>query len=103
MFFKTYHSLSTAPDANISATASGLAAGGVLSLSSVSLAMWILKRLRRRGNKFELSRSEEHQSFSTHFLLFVRLAGTHVLNFLHSNSDIEIPPQVYRNSIDGLL
>lgn len=55
--------------------ASGVTAGGAVSLSVLSLAMWILRRLRRRAAKFDLS-----------------------------SSDIEVPPQVYKNSFsDSLL
>uniref|UniRef100_UPI0037E95A5D P-selectin-like n=1 Tax=Semicossyphus pulcher TaxID=241346 RepID=UPI0037E95A5D len=61
-----------APPSKIAAIASGVATGGTL-LSGLSLAMWILKRLKQKANKFELN----------------------------SNSDIEPPPQVYKNSIDS--
>ncbi|CAL1593780.1 unnamed protein product [Knipowitschia caucasica] len=54
------------------ATAS--AAGGAVSLSALSLAMWILKRLKNKASKFDLS-----------------------------SSDIEVPPQHYKSSIDSLL
>lgn len=64
-----------APPAPVTAIASGVAAGGALSLSGLSLAMWILKRLKQRATKFELN----------------------------SNSDIEVPPQHYKNSIDSLI
>ncbi|XP_041646633.1 E-selectin isoform X2 [Cheilinus undulatus] len=64
--------LSPAPQ--ITAIASGLAAGGTV-LSGLSLAMWILKRLKQKANKFELN----------------------------SNSEIEPPPQVYKNSIESLI
>nr|XP_046248044.1 E-selectin isoform X2 [Scatophagus argus] len=57
------------------AIASGVVAGGTLSLSGISLAMWILKRMKQSGSKFELS----------------------------SNSDIETPLQVFKNSIDSLI
>ncbi|KAM4629598.1 E-selectin isoform 2-T2 [Polymixia lowei] len=63
------------PQPHLSPTAMGLAAGGAASLSGLSLVAWLLKRLRPKGNKFELN----------------------------SNSDIEEPPQVYKNSIDSLI
>ncbi|XP_075943919.1 E-selectin-like [Anarhichas minor] len=63
-----------APPSPVTAIASGLATGGAL-LSGLSLAMWILKRLKQRATKFELN----------------------------SNSDIEDPPQVYKNSIGSLI
>ncbi|XP_017262609.1 E-selectin-like [Kryptolebias marmoratus] len=55
--------------------ATSVAAAGTALASGLSLAMWILKRLRQKASKFELN----------------------------SNSDIEEPPQVYKNSIDSLL
>ncbi|KAL3047720.1 hypothetical protein OYC64_021825 [Pagothenia borchgrevinki] len=64
-----------APESQLAAITGGAAAGGALSLIGLSLALWILKRLRQNANKFELS----------------------------SNSDIETPPQTYRNSIDSLI
>ncbi|XP_032382005.1 LOW QUALITY PROTEIN: E-selectin-like [Etheostoma spectabile] len=60
---------------SITALASGAATGGAVLLSGMSLAMWILKRLKQKANKFELN----------------------------SNSDIEAPLQVYKNSIDSLI
>ncbi|XP_061681054.1 E-selectin-like [Syngnathoides biaculeatus] len=59
----------------VSAITAGATIGGAVSLSTLSLVMWILRRMRRKANKFELS----------------------------SNSDIEVPPQVYKNSIDSLI
>ncbi|XP_068600025.1 E-selectin-like [Brachionichthys hirsutus] len=56
----------------IAAIASAVAAGGTLSLAALYL---VIRFLRPKGNKFELS----------------------------SISDIEVPPQVYRNSIDSLI
>ncbi|KAK6313687.1 hypothetical protein J4Q44_G00151460 [Coregonus suidteri] len=53
----------------------GLAAGGAVSLSGLSLAAWLLKRIRQKANKFDLN----------------------------STSDIEEPLQTYRNSIDSLI
>ncbi|KAK0147546.1 E-selectin [Merluccius polli] len=53
-----------------------LAAGGAVSLSALSLAVWLMKRLRKlTARKFSLT----------------------------SNSDAEDPPQHYKNSIDGLI
>ncbi|TNN42178.1 E-selectin [Liparis tanakae] len=63
-----------APPSAVAAIASGVATGGAL-MSGLSLAVWILKRMKQRANKFELN----------------------------SNSDIEAPLQVYRNSIDSLI
>ncbi|XP_034387647.1 E-selectin-like [Cyclopterus lumpus] len=63
-----------APPSPVIAIASGVATGGAL-LSGLSLAVWILKRLKQRATKFELN----------------------------SNSDIEAPPQVYKSSIDSLI
>ncbi|XP_060933591.1 E-selectin isoform X2 [Limanda limanda] len=63
-----------ASPSKLSAITSGVAAGGTL-LSGLSLAVWILKRLKQRNDTFELS----------------------------SNSDIEAPPQVYKNSLDSLI
>ncbi|XP_062308853.1 E-selectin-like [Osmerus eperlanus] len=62
-------------EALLTPTNMGLAAGGAVSLSGLSLAIWLLKRLRQKGNKFELN----------------------------SFSDVEDPPQVYKNSIDSLI
>ncbi|XP_034035709.1 E-selectin-like isoform X2 [Thalassophryne amazonica] len=53
----------------------GATTGAGVALSGLSLVMWLLKRLKRKGNKFELN----------------------------SNSDIEVPPQVYKNSTDSLI
>ncbi|XP_051233011.1 E-selectin [Dicentrarchus labrax] len=64
-----------AAPSQITAIASGLAGGGALSLSGLSVAMWMLKRLKKKATKFELN----------------------------SNSDIEAPPQVYKNSSDSLI
>lgn len=64
-----------APPSQVAAISSGVAAGGTLLLSGLSIAMWIMKRLKQKANKFELN----------------------------SNSDIEAPPQVYKNSIDSLI
>uniref|UniRef100_A0A8D0D449 Selectin E n=1 Tax=Sander lucioperca TaxID=283035 RepID=A0A8D0D449_SANLU len=64
-----------APPSPITAIASGAATGGAVLLSGMSLTMWILKRLKQKAKKFELN----------------------------SNSDIEAPPQVYKNSIDSLI
>ncbi|XP_039985255.1 E-selectin [Xiphias gladius] len=63
-----------ASPSQISTIVSGVAAGGTL-FSVVSLAMWILKRLKQKSTKFELK----------------------------SNSDIEAPPQFYKNSTDSLI
>ncbi|XP_072295250.1 E-selectin-like [Eucyclogobius newberryi] len=54
--------------------ASRVAAGGAVSLSGLSLALWILKKLKNRASKFDLS-----------------------------SSDIDVPPQHYKNSIDSLI
>ncbi|XP_023133580.2 E-selectin isoform X1 [Amphiprion ocellaris] len=63
-----------APSSKVAAI-TGVAAGGTALLSGLSLTMWILKRLKRKATKFELN----------------------------SNSDIEVPPQSYKNSIDSLI
>lgn len=65
--------------------------------------MWILKRLRQRANKFELNRSDEHPSSVLHTFSCLWICRNSRLVFSYSNADIEIPPQVYRNSIDRLL
>ncbi|XP_061895240.1 E-selectin-like [Entelurus aequoreus] len=64
-----------ASTSQFNAIAAGATIGGAVSLSTLSVVMWVLKRLRRKANKFELS----------------------------SNSDFEDPPQVYKNSIDSLI
>lgn len=64
-----------APPSPSIAIASRAVIGGTLVFSGVSVVMWILKRLKRKATKFELN----------------------------SNSDIEAPPQVYKNSIDSLI
>ncbi|XP_047198729.1 E-selectin isoform X2 [Hippoglossus stenolepis] len=64
-----------ASPSKMSAITSGVAAGGAL-LSGLFLVIWILKRLKqKKKDTFELS----------------------------SNSDIEAPPQVYKNSFDSLI
>ncbi|XP_054646899.1 E-selectin-like [Dunckerocampus dactyliophorus] len=65
----------SASTSQLSAITAGATIGGAVSLSTLSLVMWVLRRLRRKATKFELS----------------------------SNSDIEDPPQVYKNSIDSLI
>lgn len=64
-----------APASQIATIATSVAGGGALSLSALSLAMWILKRMKQKATKFELN----------------------------SNSDIEAPPQVYKSSVDSLI
>ncbi|XP_055799804.1 E-selectin-like isoform X1 [Salvelinus fontinalis] len=64
-----------APEPPLNPTILGLAAGGAVSLSGLSLAAWLLKRIRQKANKFNLN----------------------------STSDIEEPLQTYRNSIDSLI
>ncbi|CAL8241021.1 unnamed protein product [Gadus morhua 'NCC'] len=60
----------------LSPTAMGLAAGGGASVVGLSLAVTLLKRLRKlKGRKFSLA----------------------------SNSDVEDPPQHYKNSIESLI
>lgn len=63
-----------APSAPVTAIASSVATGGAL-LSGLSVAMWVMKRLKQKASKFELN----------------------------SNSEIEAPPQTYKNSIDSLI
>uniref|UniRef100_A0A8C7PZ62 Selectin E n=1 Tax=Oncorhynchus mykiss TaxID=8022 RepID=A0A8C7PZ62_ONCMY len=63
------------PEPPLNPTILGLAAGGAVSLSGLSLAAWLLKRIRQKANKFDLN----------------------------STSDIEEPLQTYRNSIDSLI
>ncbi|XP_030626723.1 uncharacterized protein LOC115809273 [Chanos chanos] len=62
------------PGPPVASSTVALAAGGAGTLSFLSLAAWLLRKLKRKDKKFELN----------------------------SNSDIEIPPQVYKNSIDNL-
>ncbi|XP_016148732.1 L-selectin-like isoform X3 [Sinocyclocheilus grahami] len=52
-----------------------LGVAGAISGSSLGLVLWILKRLRRKANKFDLI----------------------------STSDTEDPPQIYKNSVDSLI
>ncbi|XP_067369246.1 LOW QUALITY PROTEIN: L-selectin-like [Channa argus] len=52
----------------------GVVAGSVF-LSSLSLAMWLLKRLKQKASKFELN----------------------------SNSSVDVPTEVYKTSIDSLI
>ncbi|KAM9848909.1 P-selectin [Aulostomus maculatus] len=59
-----------APTPPTAVIASSLAIGGTVSLSSLTLAMWLMRRLRQKANKFELN----------------------------SNSDIEAPPQMLQES-----
>lgn len=62
---------STAFPSPVTAITSGVAAGGALSLSGLSLVLWIMKRLRQKANKFELNRLDKHPSllFCTVFCL----------------------------------
>ncbi|CAN9500485.1 unnamed protein product [Ophioblennius macclurei] len=57
------------------AIAAGASTGGAALLSGMSLIMWLLKRAKQRADKFELN----------------------------SNSEIDPPPQFYKNSIDSLI
>ncbi|KAM7388318.1 hypothetical protein PAMP_024503 [Pampus punctatissimus] len=50
-----------APASNIFATASGVAAGGTLLLSSLALVRWLLKRLKQRAAKFDHNRLDKCQ------------------------------------------
>lgn len=52
-----------------------LGVSGAISVSGLGLVLWILKRLRRKADKFDLN----------------------------STLDIEDPPQIYKNSIDSLI
>ncbi|TMS20753.1 E-selectin [Larimichthys crocea] len=61
--------------APVTAIASAVTAGGALSLSGVPLAIWLLKRMKQKANKFELS----------------------------SNSDITAPQEFFKNSVDSLI
>lgn len=45
-----------APSYQVSAITIGVTAGGAAAVSGLSLAMWILKRLKRKASKFELNR-----------------------------------------------
>ncbi|XP_071343773.1 E-selectin-like [Trachinotus anak] len=63
-----------ASPSQVTTIASGVATGGAL-LTGLSVVMWILRRLKNKATKFELN----------------------------SNSDIEAPPQVYKNSTDSLI
>ncbi|XP_042178665.1 P-selectin-like [Oncorhynchus tshawytscha] len=58
------------PEPPLNPTILGLAAGGAVSLSGLSLAAWLLKRIRQKANKIDLN----------------------------STSDIEEPLQTYRNT-----
>ncbi|XP_059197371.1 E-selectin [Centropristis striata] len=64
-----------APPPKTAAIAAGAATGGALTFSALSAALWILKRLKNKASKFELS----------------------------SNSDIDVPQPVYKNSIESLI
>ncbi|XP_061593101.1 E-selectin-like isoform X1 [Cololabis saira] len=55
--------------------ASSVAAGGAAVTSGLALALWLLKRLRKKASKFELD----------------------------SNSNIDTPTAVYKSSIDSLI
>ncbi|XP_016093957.1 E-selectin-like [Sinocyclocheilus grahami] len=57
------------------ATEVTLGVSGAISVSGLGLVLWILKRLRRKSNNFDLN----------------------------STLDIEDPPQFYKNSVDSLI
>uniref|UniRef100_A0A8C2ZPU5 E-selectin n=1 Tax=Cyclopterus lumpus TaxID=8103 RepID=A0A8C2ZPU5_CYCLU len=60
-----------APPSPVIAIASGVATGGAL-LSGLSLAVWILKRLKQRATKFELNRLDTHSPrLNNTFFLFL--------------------------------
>ncbi|KAM4738984.1 E-selectin [Anableps anableps] len=65
-----------ASSAPATVVAAGVAAGGVGLASAVTLTMWIFKKLKQKASKFELN---------------------------SISSDLEAPPQVYKNSIDSLI
>lgn len=96
--------VSTSPTAAI---ASSVTTGGAATLSG--LAFWILRKLKRKASKIELNRSDEHLSllmctvicFIKSFIELLSSCSSSV--FSHSNSDIEAPLQVYKNSIDSLI
>lgn len=98
--------ISTASTSPTIAIASSVTAGGAATLSG--LAIWILKRLRRKATKFELNRSDEHLSLLMCTVIcfiktFIELPSSCSSSvFSYSNSDIEAPLQVYKNSIDSL-
>lgn len=98
--------ISTASTSATIAIATSVTAGGAATLSG--LAIWILKRLRKKATKFELNRSDEHLSLLMCTVIcfikaFIELPSSCSSSvFSYSNSDIEAPLQVYKNSIDSL-
>ena len=99
--------VSTASPVTATVIAASTAAGGTLSLTGLSLAVWLLRRLKKKANEFELSRLVNHPSLIIHtvfpsFVIELQSSESSPV-FCYSNSDIEPPIQVYRNSIDGLL
>uniref|UniRef100_A0A3Q3XJV9 Uncharacterized protein n=1 Tax=Mola mola TaxID=94237 RepID=A0A3Q3XJV9_MOLML len=97
----------TASSASMTALVSSTAAGGVFSLTCLSLVVWILRRLKQKANQFELNRLDKHSSLIIRtvfpsFVVELQSSGSFSV-FCYSNSDIEPPYQVYRNSIDSLL
>ncbi|KAJ7986662.1 hypothetical protein DPEC_G00342210 [Dallia pectoralis] len=62
-------------EALLSPTTTGLAAAGAASLPGISLAAWLLKRLRQKAKKFDVN----------------------------TVSDMEETPETYRSSIDSLI
>ncbi|XP_016399151.1 E-selectin-like [Sinocyclocheilus rhinocerous] len=64
-----------APASFFKATEVTLGVSGAISVSGLGLVLWILKRLRRKANNFDLN----------------------------STLDIEDPPQFYKNSVDSLI
>uniref|UniRef100_A0A8C1KE56 E-selectin n=1 Tax=Cyprinus carpio TaxID=7962 RepID=A0A8C1KE56_CYPCA len=63
----------------LEATEVTLGVSGAIGVSALGLVLWILKRLRRKGESNSL------------------------LNFLNITLDIEDPPQSYKNSVDSLI
>lgn len=51
-----FHIVSTAPVAAITV---GVAAGATSLLSGVSMAMWVLKKMKKKADTYELSRLEK--------------------------------------------
>uniref|UniRef100_A0A669C6J2 Selectin E n=2 Tax=Oreochromis TaxID=8139 RepID=A0A669C6J2_ORENI len=56
-FTFTFHNPSTAP-APITAVTAGVATGGTALLSGVSMALWVLKKLKKNVTKFDLSSTQ---------------------------------------------
>ena len=62
--------LSTAPSSSSTVITTSVTASATALASGLSMAMWILKRLKRKSSNFELNRYGEQTFYDHHFKMF---------------------------------